>query len=502
MNENKSENIKDFFLKSYEQSGWEFIAKLRGNFAGFFYNSVDNKLILFTDHLASKPVYYFTINNTLIFSSELKVVVNGMKELGIEPRLSVLASYYLLTFGFMLEDITLVEEVKKVPPGHVLIYEKGKVELKQYHKISSTPYVEGSEDEIIKELDCRFKEAVRLEYEKDLEYNYSHIATMSGGLDSRTNVAYAKGLNFDDIMCFTFSENDYLDEKIAKKICSDYHFGFLFYSLNNGTYLKQNVEEIIDSNGGLIFYLGSAHLYNCLKSLSFQEYGLVHTGQIGDLVLGSYLKDKKHFAIDKDVFYKTSYSGILLEKLIPLIDVDSFKYENDELFAFYERCVNGVFNGYRMIEQFTEYASPFQYLDFLEYAMKVHPKYRYKQAIYLKWISKFKPEFAKYKWEKYGLSPRYPLFLMNLFNKIRHVQGLLNHKQTSMNPTDNWWKANKSLQDYINRSFQEDIDIMNDNPNLHDDLSALFNKGNLIEKTQVLTLLKAVRSLQISVKSK
>lgn len=42
------------------------------------------------------------------------------------------------------------------------------------------------------------------------------------------NVAYAKKLGFNDITCITFSESDYLDEKIAKKICRDNHFELIF----------------------------------------------------------------------------------------------------------------------------------------------------------------------------------------------------------------------------------------------------------------------------------
>jgi asparagine synthase (glutamine-hydrolysing) len=339
-----------------------------------------------------------------------------------------------------------------------------------------------------------------LEYEKDVEYGYSHIATLSGGLDCRTSLAYANKLNFNGITCFTFSQSEYLDEKIAKKICSDNHMDFLFYSLDNGTYLTKNIDNIISSNDGLIFYLGSAHLYNCLKKLSLNDYGLIHTGLIGDLVLGSYLKEKTHHTLGDDILNKTAYSNKLFDKLSPLISIDSFNYENDELFAFYERCVNGVFNGYRMIEQFTEFASPFLYLDFLEYAMRIHPKYRYKESIYLKWISIYTPEFVKYKWERYGLSPQYPLALLNLYNIFRHLPYLINRrtqKHFSMNPTEYWWKTNKNLQDTMYQNFNENFDTLKSYPDLYEDSSYLFNKGSLIEKTQVLTVMKAMRSLNI-----
>ncbi len=497
--------LSELILKLYDQYDWKFAKKLRGNFAGFLYDSAKNKFIVFTDHLASKPVYYFFDKDSgiLIFASELKVVAEGMRKVGFTPHLDVKGAYCLLTFAYMLGDSTLVVEIKKLPPGNVLIYENGEISLKEYYKLSSEPYIEGNEAEIIKELDRRFKEAVKLEYEKDLEYGYSHIATLSGGLDSRMNVAYAKKLGFNSITCLTFSESDHPDEKIAKKICLDNHFEFLFYGLDNGNYLMKNIDEIVGSNDGLVLYSGSAHAYNCLRKISFQYFGLVHTGQIGDLILGSYLQDKKHNAIDDKILNKTSYSTKLINKFKNLSDRNYFNYENDELFAFYERCINGVFNGYRMIEQFTEFSSPFLYVDFLDYAMKIHPRYRCREAIYLKWINKFLPKFSNYKWEKYNLAPKYPMFFMDIYNKARLIMQMvtrrldINQRHSSMNPTEYWWKTNKALREKINSIFEENIKILKNYPDLLKDCNYLFKEGSFMEKTQVITLLKAIGLLNL-----
>jgi len=527
----------ELILKLYDRYDWKFLKEMRGNFSGFLYFTNTNKLIIFTDHLASKPIYYFhdKYTNTLIFASELKVVVKGMRELRYAPSLNIKGAYCLLTFAYMLGETTLVKEIKKLLPGNVLVYENGKISLKEYYRLSSKPYIDGNEIEIIKELDRRFNEAVKLEYEKDLEYGYSHIVTLSGGLDSRTNVAYAKKLGFSNITCFTFSESDYLDEKIAKKICLDNHFGFLFYALDNGDYLMKHIDEIISSSDGLNLYGGAGHMYNCLRNISFQDFGLVHTGQIGDLILGSYLQDKKHNMNDSKILNKVAYSTKLINKIKNFVDKNHFNYENDELFAFYERCINGIFIGHRMIDQFTEFSSPFLDTNFLDYAMRIHPKYRYKQAIYLKWINKSVPEFSNYRWEKYGLAPKYPLFLMNLYNKSRIIIQILinvlnrryrhssmnpmgywwnsnkplreyiksifrNYRHSSMNPMEYWWNSNKPLREYIKSIFEENIEILENYPELLKDSTNLFEEGTLLEKTQVLTLLKTIKLLGIDKK--
>ena len=61
---------------------------------------------------------------------------------------------------------------------------------------------------------------------------------------------------------------------LQKKISSDHHFDFIFYSLDNGDFLLNCIDDIVFSNDGLVFYSGCAHLYACLKKLSLSEYGL------------------------------------------------------------------------------------------------------------------------------------------------------------------------------------------------------------------------------------
>jgi asparagine synthase (glutamine-hydrolysing) len=500
LNRTKFTDLSEYLLKSYQENNFAFLNQLRGNFAGFLYFEQISKLIVFADHLASKPIYYFYDKNTgtFIFASELKAVIKGMKLQGFSPHLDIKGAYCLLVLGYMLENLTLVEEIKKIPPGTLLVYGNGRLSSETYYRLSSKPYINECEDKIIDELDVRFKEAVKLEYEKDAEYNYKHIATLSGGLDSRTNVAYAKKLGYKELFCFTFSESNYLDEIIAKKICSDNYFEFVFYALDNGKYLLNYIDDIILSNSGLALFSGGAHAYSCLKRLSLTEFGLIHTGEIGDLVLGSYLSRKHHNPLNDRMLHKIAYSTILIDKLNNQFDLGDFNYENDELFAFYERCINGTFNGYRMLEQFTEFSSPFLHIDFLDYAMKIPPRLRYKEAIYLKWINKCIPEFSVYKWEKYNLSPRYPISLLIFYKKLMMgANKVLRRKPSSMNPMNHWWNTNSALRDKVNILFNEYIENIEEYTDLAQDCKYLFENGSLIEKTQVITLLRAVSILEV-----
>ncbi|MDD3932233.1 MAG: hypothetical protein PHP55_00075 [Methanoculleus sp.] len=484
-----------------EEDGWSFPSHLRGNFSGYIYDLDTHEMLIFTDHLAQKPVYFFTDpeTNTLIFGSDLMAVVEGMRALGFVPSVDVGEAYSLLSLGFMFENGTLVEGVRKLPPGNVLVYSDGKVVLHTYHSMSGTPYVDDDEEEILEELDRRFVEAIRMEYEKDLEYGYSHIATLSGGLDSRINVGYADKCRFAPITCFCFSESGYADESIAKKISSDHNFDFIFFSLDNGNYLTRYVNEVVGANGGLTLYGGAAHLYTSLRALSFQSYGLIHTGEAGEVLKGDLLSAPEPTSVNLASFETIAYSDRLLEKLIDGVGLDEHRYETHEQFELLNRGVNAVFNGNRMIEHFTEFSSPFLYVDFIDYCMRIHPRHRYNGNIYIKWMNRYLPEFSRYSWERYGLPPKYPHSVLFHYNNARCiVRKFVGRRHVGMNPTQHWWETNPELRERVNALFEADVNTLDSYPELAQDARDLFRDGKLLEKVQVITLLTVLRRMRLA----
>lgn len=485
----------------HEEYGWSFADHLRGNYSGYIYDLDAHETLVFTDHLAQKPVYYFTDadTDTLVFASDLKAVVEGMRALGFTPSVDVGGAYSLLSLGYMLESRTLVEGVRKLPPGTLLVHKDGRVLLHTYYSISGTPYVDGDEEEILEELDRRFTEAIQMEYEKDREYGYSHIATLSGGLDSRVNVGYATKCRFSPVTCFCFCESGYADESIAKKISSDHNFDFIFFSLDNGNYLTRNTCEVVGANGGLTLYGGAAHLYASLRTLSFQDYGLVHTGEVGEVLKGDLLEAPKPTAVDPTNLGGFAYSARLLQKLLDVIELDGRGYETYEQFVLLNRGVNAACNGNRMIEHFTEFSSPFLYLDFIDYCMRIHPRHRYNGNIYLKWMNRYLPEFSQYPWERYGLPPKYPHSVSAQYNRARWVvRKLIGRGYVGMNPTQHWWKTNPKLREHVNAQFEAGADALGNYPELAQDARDLFRDGILMEKVQVITLLTALRLMRLA----
>ena len=61
-----------------------------------------------------------------------------------------------------------------------------------------------------------------------------------------------------------------------------------------------------------------------------------------------------------------------------------------------------------------------------------------------------------------------------------------------MNPFDYWYKTNENLKNFIDSTFKENISLLENNE-LKKDYQKLFKEGNTLEKSQVLTLLEAIR---------
>ena len=55
-------------------------------------------------------------------------------------------------------------------------------------------------------------------FEKDLEYGYKHLVALSGGLDSRMTAWVGHNMGYTNMLNYTFSQTDYLDETVPKEI--------------------------------------------------------------------------------------------------------------------------------------------------------------------------------------------------------------------------------------------------------------------------------------------
>lgn len=493
----RASDFKSAIVKMYEINGEKFFGEFRGSFSGLFYDKQKDTWLIYTNHIGDKQIFYSKTENGIIFGSEINYLVEYMRNNNIKYTFDKIGAYFLLTYGYMLEDYTLFKEIKKLNAGKYIKIEMDNFEIHTYFEVDNTPDTSQSEEEIIENVDKLFRNAVKLEFEKDKEYGYRHVCSLSGGLDSRMTTWVAHELGYLGQLNVTFSQTDYLDETIAKSITRDLKHEWLFKALDNGNYLK-NIDEMIEINFGICLYSGNAHVNNFMNTFNFENYGVYHTGQLGDVILGTYYSSENP---------EKSYvpgAGAYSSKIIKGNEKNYLKheYKNEEIFKFYNRGFTGILQGNLPVQKYSEVISPFLDVDFFNYCLKIPLKYRFDHRIYKKWILVKYPAASKYKWEKIGgkiTEKTYNILGRNTtlkalprkaFNKVFHKSSLNTKKH--MNPLDYWFNNNNDLRDFILNTYRKNIPLLKEKE-LNKDCQLLFNEGNTIEKTQVLTLLVAYK---------
>ncbi|OIP84479.1 MAG: hypothetical protein AUK44_02440 [Porphyromonadaceae bacterium CG2_30_38_12] len=498
LNLNEIGEEKDTFslLKNaYQKHGDDFLKQLRGDFSGFVYNKKANKWLIFTNQTGSKRIFYFENGNFLLFASDLSSIAKLMKELNLTRNLQLDAAYSLLTNGFMGNEITFIEGVKRLMPGNSMTLLQNKLSQKNYFHLKNIQKNADSNQRTIATIDELFRQAIKREFEKDKAYKYKHIATLSGGLDSRMTVLMAHKMGYTEQLNFTFSQANYLDEQIAKQIAIDHHHEFLFQALDGGNYLRP-IDEIVSYNDGLILYSGAAHVLKSCQNINFDSYGLVHTGLIGDAVLGSFLS--KPYVV-QPALSASMYSSKLLPKVKKYILSVQQAFDSEELYKFYGRAFMGAMNGNYYIDSFSQSVSPFLDIDFLSYCYSIPENMKFKQKIYIDWIALKNKEFAAYPWEKTGVSPLKSLNNKKFFDlayyqrmRLKLVDKVSGTMKSGMNPFDNWLATNKFLANELTAYFYKNITSV-EIDELRHDCTELFEKGNWGERFQVITLLAAIK---------
>jgi len=486
---------------------YSFFNEFRGAFSGTFYNKEKDETVVFVDHMGDKPIYYYEENGEVVFASRIHQIIKLMRKNDIDYRLDERGAYCLLTHGYMLEDITPYEGIKRLKAGSFLKITKEKVTTGIYHRLRNIPNEAMGDDEIIDTIDEKFRKAVERQYNKNKEYGYRDVAPLSAGLDSRMTT-WVLNEYADNLLNVTYSQSNFLDETIPKEISSELKTDFLFKTLDNGLSLFY-LDEMLKINSGVVLYGGPAQVWDSFNLLDHSNMGVIHTGMIGDVVVGTFyqsLKKEKKFSISDG-----AYSTFLFDSFKSVLgNYKIEEYENQEIFNFYTRGFNGANMGSPLSKQeFAESYSPFCDIDFMEFCLTIPAEKRWAHYIYDKWIIEKYPNAAKYphngrkigknKEKTFRLLGRdftlsaLPLRAFDFF--IRKVGLKKNSIETvnHMNPFDYWYNTNEELKTFMDDYFSTWVQKVK-STNLKKDMKNMYQEGSVIEKTQVLTLLSVIKN--------
>lgn len=222
----KSQSDTEVILAAYRVWGESCLTRLGGMFAFALWDAQRKRLLLARDPIGIKPLYYHQSEQTFIFASEVRTLL----QTGLVPRRTDptgVLSY--IEFGSVYEPWTIVEGVKAVPAGHVLTLENGSVSTREYWNPLPSSRAEsiqqsGNGIATADRLPVILRDAVLSHLVSDVPVG----VFLSGGIDSSALVAV---LSKNGVRANTFSlvfQEEEFDEgqysrEIARRFGTEHH---------------------------------------------------------------------------------------------------------------------------------------------------------------------------------------------------------------------------------------------------------------------------------------
>jgi asparagine synthase (glutamine-hydrolysing) len=205
----------------YESHGDRCVEFLRGMFAFALWDSPRRRLLLARDRIGKKPLYYSFDGNNFWFASEAKAILQD-PEVPRDVDESAIDAF--LQFQHVPGGMSAFAALSRVPPGHTLVVDNGRVEQQRYWRLSFADQVQLSDAEACERIREHLLEATRLRLRSDVPVG----AFLSGGIDSSAVVA-AAAQSVGRLRTFTIGfRQAWYDERdaartVAQRFDTDHH---------------------------------------------------------------------------------------------------------------------------------------------------------------------------------------------------------------------------------------------------------------------------------------
>lgn len=210
---------------------FELLATSRGSFALVDYEAGRHKLILTTDHVGLRPIYYAVQDGVLVFATALRILESLQ---WLQRSLSPQGMTELSAFSFPLADRTPYAEISVLRECEIVLFEEGRIAHERYYdwaESSSSNDGPAAASASPAQLFGLFEEAVSMRVGGDR----SVYSFLSGGMDSRSIVATL--LNGSrHIEALNFSANASQDQYYAQQFAAEVGARLTLHCLVGGVF--------------------------------------------------------------------------------------------------------------------------------------------------------------------------------------------------------------------------------------------------------------------------
>lgn len=330
----KTQCDTEVILIGYMAFGQEFLKEMNGIFSFALWDDNARTLVLARDRFGVKPLFYTVIEDTLLFSSEIKALFQYP---GFKPQVD--ASGLCEVFGLgpaKSYGSGVFKNVSEVLAGSILTFNLKGIEGKPYWRLISAPH-EHTYEETVEKTAFLVYDAVKRQMISDIP-----ICTfLSGGVDSSLVTAFCakelkkKGQHIDTYS-FDFKDNEKYFQSNAFQPSRDRPFVDIMidHVESRHSYLECDNLEMADQLYATVDArdlpnmadVESSLLCFCRKVAANHRVAL--TGECADEIFGGYPWFHKQEMLDADTFpwsrNMETRKLLLSDDLLTSVDLDSY----------------------------------------------------------------------------------------------------------------------------------------------------------------------------------
>lgn len=410
-------DLLHLLLKIYRKFGAEGLCGLNGLYVAAVWNKKEKRLQIINDRYGFKKMYYWHGRDKFVFASEYKTICWFPD---FPKKIDEFAFANLMSYGYVLEDRTLFEDIKLLPPASILTVQSNNLTINKYWDYSF--YEEGdprlSEDEYID----AFAEKLTRAVEKRVKGLDRLALSLSGGLDSRTMAAVLYRLNKSDcVKAFSFGPGHCYDVRFGKKIAQK--LGFQFESTEiQPDFIQKHAREFQYLSEGMRSCDWAWQIHYQKRAFLKDNMHTVLGGFLGDAICAPRASWTRLINVHDD---ETAIDRAYKIHIDSFNEVEMARYLNPEIYkkvknynfevlreTYLNAPTTNILNKarYANLHQrqrrstygFVDYSefhvnriSPFIDSEFVDFLLHVPPELKVKQSLYKKMLIKHFPEVVK-----------------------------------------------------------------------------------------------------------
>ena len=282
----KTQGDTEVLIHSLFQWGEAALHKLEGMWAFAWYDKSNGSLLLARDRFAEKPLYIWSKDDGLYFSSEIK----GIAALAGEwPQINENHLIRGLVNGYKSlykVNETFFKEVKELPSSTYIKIISEKISVPK--KYWSPPLIENeklSYNECVDMIKEAVIHAVKIRMRSDVPIAFC----MSGGVDSNTLISVASKILNCEVHGFTVVNTDsrYEEQSLIDRSVKQLGIKHSEVEMNNNNFIE-NLTDLIKIHDAPVYTISYYLHWQLMKAIATQGYKVTVSGTGADELFTGY----------------------------------------------------------------------------------------------------------------------------------------------------------------------------------------------------------------------